>query len=163
MIDQADPFDAAGRAQLNVFARRKLEREEAKAIGVKLVKSDREAPRVLEGLEKKQAENTKQWRMYRREKRKEYWAHMRGPYRENFLELRRLLRGLSLHAADTVLEYVERAAWLHTADERTRHMALSLIAAAIARLRERNGYPPFDDSVYGEEPTVFEIVRERLR
>jgi len=37
-----------------------------------------------------------------------------------------------------------------------------MIGWAIARLRIRNGYPPFDDSLPGEDPTVFEIIRAEL-
>ena len=49
---------------------------------------------------------------------------------------------------------------------RNRAMAhpimLSAIDQAIARLRVRNGYPPIDDSLPGEDPTVFEVIRAEL-
>jgi hypothetical protein len=37
-----------------------------------------------------------------------------------------------------------------------------MIGWAIARLRIRNGYPPFDDSLPDELPTVFEVIRAEL-
>jgi hypothetical protein len=38
-----------------------------------------------------------------------------------------------------------------------------MIARAIIQMRELNGYPPIDDSLRGEEPTAFEIIRSELK
>ena len=157
-----DLFEQLGEQQIVAATRRKHAREEKK-LGVKLVKSDKEAPMVLAGLEKKQAENSKQWRSYRREKRREYRSHLNGPYRAQFLELTRVLRTLTIDDGAQLIDYVRRAAWLRRAEKPVRQMALSIIAKAIERLRVRNGYEPFDDSNFGEEPTAFEIIREHLR
>ena len=60
-------------------------------------------------------------------------------------------------------DHVKQAQWLHKSDLNTRRVAVSMIANVIVRLREVNGYAPFDDSLPGEDPTVFEIIRAELR
>jgi hypothetical protein len=37
-----------------------------------------------------------------------------------------------------------------------------MIDDAITRLREQNGLPPFDDAIFDEEPTVFQICKAKL-
>lgn len=118
---------------------------------------------VLTGLTKKRSENSKLYRLYRRAKRADYRKHLGGPLRTEWLALSRLLRKLSFDNPQEIVDYVAQAEWLHNADRDTKYMALSIIGHTISRLRVRNGYAPFDDSCYGEEPTAFEIIREQLR
>jgi len=102
----------------------------------------------------------RQFRMYRRWKRgqiKEFKE--RNP--QIFAELRFVLRRLTLDNAEFLLQFSR----FHSNQIRShtdRAIALGIMGTAIARLRIRNGLPPFDDSLPSEEPTVFELIRDEL-
>jgi hypothetical protein len=69
---------------------------------------------------------------------------------------------LTIDQAPALIEIVEGGGW-RNADSDTRLEVTILIGAAIAALRERHGLVPFDDSLPGQPPTAFEIIREALR
>ena len=73
-----------------------------------------------------------------------------------------MLRRLTIDDSAKLVDYVEQAQWLVDADRLTRYIVLSVIADKIVKLRIQNGYAPFDDSLPGELPTAFEIIRARL-
>ena len=102
----------------------------------------------------------RQIRLYRRWKRRQIREFaQRNP--QIFSDLRRLLRGQTLHNAELTLRFSRyHLRQLKSFHDRT--IALGMIGTAIARLRMRNGYPPFDDGFSDEEPTVFVTIRQQL-
>lgn len=124
--------------------------------------SEADAPMKLGPLEQKMEDSSRQMRLYRRFKRAELKALLEGVNEEQWRALVTFLRGLTIEDGDALITWV-RASWLPTADLETRYTALSLINDVIMRLRVRNGYSPMDDSLPGEPPTVFEIIRSELR
>jgi hypothetical protein len=156
---QPDFFSQLGDQLMHGPGKAKL-RAEAKR-QAKIYKSERDAPLIPTATEKKlrdQARQMAQWRALRRRSLKESYADRRLMH--GWQDLRKALRHMTLENGEDLIRHVRQAAWLREADLDTRHLALSIIASSIARLRERNGLEPFDDSNLGEEPTVFEIIRE---
>jgi hypothetical protein len=142
--------------------RRKAEEREAKK-RVKILQSEADAPMKLSELEQKAADQSKQFRKYRAYRREQIKIHLIEAYPEHWRELKALLKALSMDNADALIAHVNDARWLLSADLRTRQTALSVIADAIIRLREENGYSPMDDSLPGEDPTAFEVIRDTLQ
>ena len=156
----SNPFEDLAQAQMVRATKRMHERAEKK---LAKFTSLSQAPMVPTGLEKKQQESSRQFRLYRRAKRAEYRAQLDGPYRNQWRALSRVLRRLTLNNSSVLIEHVHNAEWLRQAGREERYIALSIIAHAIARLRIRNGYEPFDDSIPGEEPTAYELIYDMLR
>lgn len=52
--------------------------------------------------------------------------------------------------------------WLAAAPENIRFAALEACDERIQKIRMQNGLPPFDDSLPGEELTVFDVCREAI-
>jgi hypothetical protein len=158
-----NPFEAFASGQMVSATKAKWRAyDKRQASKVKIYRSATDAPLVLTGLEKKQADVSSQLRRWRRWRRAIWKGHMRGPHRAQWLELSSLLRHLSFDNSGMLLDYLAAARWLLDADAATKQAALSMISAAIVRLRTRNGYPPFDDALPGEPPTAYEIAREIL-
>ena len=102
----------------------------------------------------------RQVRMYRRWKRSQVREFaQRNP--RIFTELRFALRCLTLDNTEFLLQFAHFQL-TQIKSHADRLIALGMIGTAIARLRIRNGLPPFDDSLPGEPPTVFEIIRTEL-
>jgi hypothetical protein len=99
------------------------------------------------------------WRNHRREQ----FEQLRIAYGHCVDDLVEVLRSAKLEDAAAIITHVEHAHWLRHADADDRYAALSLIGDAIAKLRESHKLPSFDDALWGEPPTVFEIIREILR
>jgi hypothetical protein len=152
------------RAQQQMVAATKAKHRAAeKRAAAKLVKSERDAPMKPSALEQEQLDKNAQLKLWRAYHRDEINAVINGPYRDNWRELVRVVRDMAFENPGAIVGYVQHVQWLHDADIQTRRVALSMIARAIMQLREINGYPPFDDSLPGEEPTAFEIIRAALR
>jgi hypothetical protein len=100
-----------------------------------------------------------EWRRWRRER---VDALLAGPWGEAAASLIAFLDVMDLDQADELIRLVKQGPW-HQADPDTRFEILNLVDTGITRLRERNGLAPFDDSLPGEEPTAFELIREHLR
>ena len=98
--------------------------------------------------------------MYYRERRKEHRIVFDQP---NGHELEGLLESMTMSSGSDLVAYIENARWLLDADLRIRQIALGAIDDAIVKMRMENGLPPFNDSLLGEKPTAFEIVRQILR
>ena len=128
---------------------------------VRVVQSEKQAPMILRGAEKQIAEDNAQFRRYRRAKAAAYRTALEGPVRVLVKELHDALKQLDLGEPDLLIELVHETDW-QSIDKETRYTALSMIDDAIVRLREQNGLAPFDDALFDEDPTVFEICKARL-
>jgi hypothetical protein len=117
---------------------------------------------VLRGAEKQIAEDNAQFRRYRRAKAAEYRAALAGPNGELVKELHDALKKLTIDQTEILLNAVELYDWSDVSLG-SRYTIISMIDDAIVRLREQNGLAPFDDSIFDEDPTVFEICKTKLR
>jgi hypothetical protein len=153
-----DPFERAANEMMTFTAKRRV-----RASKVKVVESDADAPMKLGPQEQKLADQSRQMRRYNAWKRSQYEELLRGPQGEQWRSLRRVLKHMTINDAAELVEYVRQQAWLLYANLHVRQIGLSLIADAIIKLRIQNGYSPMDDSLPGEPPTVFEIIRSELR
>ena len=158
----SNPFEALANAQMVQATKAKHEAAEKRA-AKKVVQSERDAPMKLSEREQEQADQSKQFRMWKAFHRAESEAVLHGTHGDGYRELLRSVRLAGIDESDAILRAVRSAKWLHGADLKTRQIVLSAIASAIVRLRELNGYAPFDDSLPGEDPTVFEIIRNELK
>lgn len=104
-------------------------------------------------------ERDQQCASWRRWRKQGVEALLAGPYGSEARGLIDFLEAMTLTSGP---ELVERSgAWLD-ADADTKFLVLSLIDSAIAALREKHGLAPFDDSLPGEPPTAFQIIKECL-
>ena len=128
----------------------------------RVVQSEKNAPMVLHGAAKEIAEQTAQLRRYRQAWRTEIQTLLDGPHGNGIHNLTSVLRNLTPDSAPVLLRALETMQWFKSADRHTRSLVLGIISEAIIRMREREGLPPFDDSLLDEPPTVFEICRSKL-
>lgn len=128
----------------------------------KVVFSDADAPMKLSEMEQQQADQSAQFRAYKRAKKAERVAVFEQRAAE-WAALSKVLRALTIDGADALIDFVASAAWLHEANHHTRQVALGVISNELIRVRRENGYPPIDDSLFDEPPTAFEIIREMLK
>ena len=153
-----NPFLQFADDRLSAREKRKWAKREAK-----LYARDSDAPMVPTEQEKKQRDQQRQYRAYRRHKRAEIRTLLEGQYRIPFLQLSRVLRRLTIDNSKMLVDYFDRdAQWLVGADRVTRYIVLAAVSHRIVKLRIQNGYPPFDDSLPGETPTAYEIIRAKL-
>lgn len=103
----------------------------------------------------------KAWCAWRRERVE---ALLSGPHGQAARDLCGFLAGMTLASAGELIEFVRQGPWRST-DSDTRFEILSLVDAAIIRMREKHELPPFDDAApFSDEPlTAFQIVRDQLR
>ena len=158
----SNPFEQLAQRQMVAATRKKHEAAEKRA-AKKIVLSDTDAPMKLSEMEQKQADQARQMRMWRAWHRQQMEAITNGPHGADWRELVRKVKSATFEDHGIILRAVRAADWLHEADIGTRVVAVSMVANAIVRLRELNGLAPFDDSLPGEDPTVFEIVRDELK
>ncbi len=85
-----------------------------------------------------------------------------GPYSEAARELATFLETMTLEQGPKLIALA--IPW-RGADPDAKYQVLRLIDYALAHLRERDGLPPFSDSIpfSDEPPTIFEIIRAELR
>ena len=146
-----NPFEAVSARQTTAYTKARLRTAEKRAA---------KAPMKLTEQEQKQKDDARQVRLYRRWKRGQIREfRQRNP--QVFRDIRRLLRNTTLYNSELLLRF-SRYHLRQLKSHADRSIALNMIGWAIARLRIRNGYPPFDDSLPGEDPTVFEIIRAEL-
>jgi hypothetical protein len=155
-------FEALAQQQM-VAATKARHRAREKRAAAKVVKSERDAPMKLSAMEQEQADQSTQLRIWRAFHKAEMEAVRNGPHADDWRELERAVRALTIDNPDALVAHVQAAKWLRKADFQTRRVALSMISNAIIRVRIANGYAPIDDSLPGEEPTAFEIIRNELR
>ena len=129
----------------------------------RVVQSEKQAPLVLRGAEKQIAEDNAQFRRYRRAKAAEYRAALAGPDCNVVKQLHDALKHLDLDLGEALIALMVDVTDWQSIDTQTRYTVISMIDDAIVKLREQNGLAPFDDSIFDEDPTVFEICRTKLR
>lgn len=138
------------------FADKKMTRAHKRRLEKLVVQSEKEAPMVLSPMERDQRDSSIQFRKYekwRREKRDAVFAVVDG--------LQQLIGALTPAQAQGVLEFFRARDWSQF-DAGTRHDILSVIDDAITKMRVQHGMPPMDDSLPGQPPRVFEVVRKIL-
>jgi hypothetical protein len=128
----------------------------------RVVQSEKQAPLVLRGAEKQIAEDNAQFRRYNRAKAAEYRAALAGPDCNVVKQLHDALKHLDIDLGEALIALVSATDW-QSIDTQTRYTVVSMIDDAIVRVREQAGLAPFDDSIFDEDPTVFEICRTKLR
>ena len=135
-----------------------LSPKQKKREAARVVRSEKEAPMVLRGAEKQIAEDNAQFRRYRRAKAADYRRALEGPTGDLIKRLHDVLKQMD---ADVLLELIATVDW-QSIDQEVRYTVLSMIDDAIVRLREQHGLAPFDNSIFDEDPTVFEICKAKL-
>jgi hypothetical protein len=100
------------------------------------------------------------WRKHHRAQRD---ALLAGQYGVVAQELVASIETMTLDDGAALIDRVVAGPW-RSADADTRFVVLQLIDDVLARVRERNGLPPFDDALpFSDEPdTVFQIIRREL-
>jgi hypothetical protein len=127
-----------------------------------VVQSEKEAPMVLRGAAKAVAEDSAQYRRYRQHLAREREALLKGQFGHVVDAIKDFLKTMTPDSAPGLFDLLEDSNWLQAFDEGSRYVMLSMIDDAIIRMRVQHGLPPIDDSLPGEEPTVFEICRGHI-
>jgi len=146
-ITNPDFFDILGEKQIVQPVKRKL------------AKIDRRA--AAEARKKEEKAETEQLSLYKAWKR-EIRKELQVKHGKQLEVLIKMLKNMTLDSADELIEFVRRADWLIHADEHSRMTVLSYIDDAIIKVRIRHGLSPFDDSLWDEPDTAFQIIRRLL-
>jgi hypothetical protein len=157
-----NPFEALADVQQNGASKardRAAERRLAKLV----VKSEADAPMVASPSEKAAYERSRQLRHYNKMLTQRRLDLLNGPQGVQIKGLLQLMDTLSPSSAPALMSFLAGCNWFLGCDRGTRQDILSLISIGIARHRVRNGLPPFDDSLIGEPPTAFEIIRSNFQ
>ena len=158
MTDDSNPFLRLADQQMVAATKAKHKRRE-----VKLARSEADAPMKLSPQEQKLADREQLLRRYRAASKSEFADKLKGENGANWRELQIALQATLFDTPCTIINHVMNQQWLKYADLKTRQDALSIIASHLLLMRLENGYPPFDDSLPGEELTAFEIIRDYLK
>jgi hypothetical protein len=153
-----NPFTRLADQQMVAATKAKHRRRDAH-----IARSEADAPMKLSEQEQAMADRQKLMANYRAANKAEFAKFLKGPDGKHWQDLRTALEYTSIGDADQLLSYIDRQDWLLNGSLKTRQDALALIAAHLIVLRLTNGYPPFDDSLPGEEMTLFEIIRAKLK
>lgn len=140
-------------AAMNTSGRRKK---------VRVVESESNAPMMPSPQEKEQRDNTAQFARYRRAVRAESVAMLDGEHGSDYAMLLAILRRMTLTSSAELVNYVRGAKWIKRCDASQKFTVLSVIDAAIIRLRERAGMSPFDDPIFGQPDNVFLVIKKEM-
>lgn len=151
-------FEQIADLQQNAFSKAR-DRAKERRLAKLVVKSEADAPMVASPSDKATWEASQLMRRYRALRRKRATELRAVPA---FAELFSLLDDLDGSSPQALIAWIDKALWLQDADYNTRHDALSFISEAIASHRVRSGLAPFDDSLWGEPPTAFQVIRKTL-
>jgi hypothetical protein len=97
--------------------------------------------------------------LYRRYKREQVTALLNGPFGPQVAALVTIMRRMDLTEAGELIRHIQDATWIKLLSPNDRFILLGMVGRAITKLREKNGLPPFDDGVWGENPKAFEKIR----
>jgi hypothetical protein len=155
-----NPFEALAAQQLTATAKRQHAAAEKRA-AKSVVMSEAEAP--MKGTPAEEARDVRNAQManYRRHKARERDELVNGPYGAKVGSLLAFLKAMTPDSSDALVT-IAGAAWIKSADLNTRYLILGIIADAIMKLRIRNGLPPFDDAIFDEPKTAFQLIRYDL-
>jgi hypothetical protein len=95
------------------------------------------------------------WKQWRRDLVK---AELEGPYQSALQELVDFLNKLTLKDERKVLKIVRAGPWC-SAPADVRFLVLRLVDARISTLREKADLPPFDDALWDQPLTTFQLIR----
>jgi hypothetical protein len=112
--------------------------------------------------EKKQADDAKLLKQWRRWHREQLEQALAGPHGAMMAELVDRLSKLTQQSASALLHFVRAQNW-KSIDANTRFTALHEINVGIAAAREREGMAQFDDALWGERSTLFQVARELMK
>ena len=115
-------------------------------------------------LEKRNRKLEESQRLFRHWQNKRLEQLLAGHHSEAARALVSFLDSMKPADGRALIEMVERGAW-RQADGDARFAALHLIDIAIARVREQQGLPPFDDPLpwLDDDPEpIFRIIKEML-
>lgn len=121
--------------------------------------------------EKTQDDQRTQFQIYMKANRAEITALLSNPMIADHVgALIKFLKKLGPNEAPILVDYICNSKWLMRCDEYTRQTVLSMISAAIIKIRVQHGLPPFDDSLGNlfegdpnqEPPNAFQIIRKHL-
>lgn len=98
------------------------------------------------------------WLKWHHEKRQEL---MCGSYSAHIGQLADFLETMTLDDGEALIELVQEHKYWQ-ADPDTRYGVIRMIDYAIMHLCVSNGLPPIDDALPGEDPKVFQIVKELI-
>jgi hypothetical protein len=138
------------------FADQQMPRALKRRIDKLVVQSESEAPMVPSPMERQQQEASAQFRKYekwRRERRDAAVAAVEG--------LGALLKNLTPAGAAAFIGFFQKRDWSGF-DAAARFNILAAADDAIIKMRVQHGLPPMDDSLPGEPPRVFEVIRKIL-
>lgn len=155
-------FLATAELQQNAYSKAR-ERAAEKRLAKLVVKSDADAPMVVSPAEKQMFEQSKLLRLYNKDLTQRRLDLLNGPHGKQVKELLQIMDSLTPSSAPGLLSFLARCNWFLQAERGVRQNILSLISIGIMRHRVREGLAPFDDSLPGEEPTAFEIIRTNMR
>ena len=102
------------------------------------------------------------FRLWKKWKKEITSQALEGPYEEQINNLINYLRSLTSDTDHNLVAFVGQGPWLGVSED-IRQLVLSLIGARLAQLREEKDLPPFNDSLFDEPPTVFELIRNKFR
>lgn len=154
-------FENLAAQQQTAYSKRRQQQEDRRKAKT-IVLSESDAPTKGTPAEEARDVRSAQMAGYRRHKAKEQNDLVCGPYGQQVAPLLATLKALTIDSASALVETVTHAAWIRHTDLATRHAILSLIADAILKLRIRNGLSPFDDAIFDEPPTAFQIIRHGM-
>ena len=140
-------FDILGEKQMVYSAKKKLAKVDRRA-----------AAEARKKEEKAEAEQLSLYKMWKREIRKE----LQVKHGKALEQLIKMLKHMTLDSADELVAFVQQADWLIHADEHSRMTVLSYIDDAIIKVRIQHGLSPFDDALWDEPDTAFQIIRKLL-
>jgi len=155
-------FEALAQQQM-VAATKARHRTAEKRAAAKVVQSEKDAPMKLSAAEQEVADQSTQLRAYKLWKREEIKALFAGPNGKQWLSLVGHVKAMTIENAPDVMAWILAQQWLLEAPLHERQIALGAVGGAIIQLRIANGQSPMDDSLPGEEPTMFEIIRRELK
>lgn len=157
-----NPFEAIADTQQSAFSKardRAAERRLAKLV----VKSEADAPMVAAPSDKAGHERSQLLRHYNKAMTQRRLDLLNGPSGTQVKGLLQIMDSLSPSSAPALMSFLARCNWFLACERTTRQDILSLIDIGIVRHRIKQGLAPFDDSLMGESPTVFEVIRSNMQ
>ncbi|HEX2554218.1 MAG TPA: hypothetical protein VHL98_10980 [Microvirga sp.] len=144
-----NPFEALADTQIVAPVKQRLKAAEARA------------SRAAEA-EKELRDEEKLGRLYRRWRRQKVEDLLTGSFGREVKGLLGFVRTMTLSSAPALIRLVEQATWIQAMPLDARFDLLQEISRLITLLRLREGLPPFDDDLPGEEPKAFFQIKDLM-